>query len=50
MPLIHVCLKHKLLYIILLDILRTNEFVSNESLIIAYLQNFNKNSHSPIHH
>ena len=49
MPLIHVCLKHKLLYIILLEILMTKEFVSNESLIIAYLQNFNKNSHSLVH-
>ena len=25
------------------------KFVNNESLIIAYLQNFNKNSHSLVH-
>ena len=48
MSLIHVCLKHKL-HTILLEILVTKKIVSNESLIIAYLQNFNKNSHSLVH-
>ena len=37
---IHVYLKHKLLYIILWEILMTKKFVSNESLIIAKFTEF----------